>query len=150
MISPIKFVFTTMLLFVSLSLALVCGSRVVRFFFLTDNFIVSEFHSVCEMPLNNRCVTHYTIVRKDDLRGDFVPFGTEFEPDRLGPGVTFLKDEYGFLYKINNVSERWPYLKSQIILCLSGFLGLIFWYVLGGVGVSQDWLKRFIARFHGA
>jgi hypothetical protein len=138
---PVRFGLSWILLVASLAAAGTCGSRIVNFFFLTDNFVLGQSRLVCEMPLNNRCVTHYTIRRANGSVSDFVPFGNEFEDEKLLPGMRFEKNRNGFVYRINGLVENWPFLKSQVIVALFGILGLVIWFVTGGVQVWVIWLK---------
>jgi hypothetical protein len=137
-----------MLLAVSVVMALVCGARVARFFVLKENFVVVDSYPVCEMPLNNRCIEHYKVYGKNGSKEDITPFGTEFESGRLFKGVRFEKNNYGFSYKIDNTLERWPFLIQQLTFCLLGFLGIVLWYALGGVVISKNWLRAFVAQFN--
>lgn len=141
--NPVRFVFFGLLLMGSLAAAATCGSRVVRFFFLADSFVVGQSRLVCEMPLNNRCVTHYAIRRQDGVVSDFVPFGNEFEHGGLAPGLRFEKSNYGFMYRINGSVERWPFLREQVIIFLLGIVGLLVWVVGGGMQVWRGWIQSF-------
>lgn len=141
--NPVRFVFLGLLLMGSLAAAITCGSRIVRFFFLTDDFVVGQSRQVCEMPMNNRCVTHYVIHRSPGVVSDFVPFGDEFEHGRLVLGLRFEKNNYGFTYRINGSVERWPFLKWQAIVFSLGIVGLLLWVAVGGMQVWRDWIQSF-------
>lgn len=147
MTNPFKFVFTALLLFMSLAAIVVCGSRIVKFFSLLDNFVIGDSYLVCEKPLNNRCVRHYTIYRGNGLKSDFVPFGTEFTSNYLDKGLKFEKRDYGFSYKINDQYEQWPLLGQQVIIFFLGLFGLTFWCVLGGFEILKNWLRLLLTRW---
>ncbi len=138
---PLRFIFYWVLLVASLAAAGTCGSRIVSFFFLKDNFVLGASRQVCEMPLNNRCVTHYAIRRTNGTVSDFVPFGSEFEYEKLVPGMQFEKSHYGFVYRIDNSAEQWPFLESQAIVALLGILGLVIWFLTGGVRFLREWIS---------
>lgn len=140
-LTPIWFGVSMAILMASLAAAYTCGSCIVNFFFLTDSFVLGGSHQVCEMPLNNRCVTHFTIRRGNGVQSDLVLFGNEFENYRLVPGMTFDKQHVGFVYEIDGSVERWPFLKSQIMYMSLGVVGFIFWVFIGGIRVAVDWLK---------
>lgn len=142
-VNPVRFVFWGLILFVALAAVAICGSRIARFFFLTDSFVVGQSREVCETPLNNRCVTHYAVRRANGLVNDFVPFGDEFERGRLVPGTLFEKRNYGFLYRMNGSIERWPFLESQVIIFLLGIIGLLVWFMEGGLKTFRSWTQSF-------
>jgi hypothetical protein len=142
-LTPVRFVFSTLLFVLSLGCVVICGYRVARFFFLIDSFVIQKSRDVCEQPLNNRCVNHYTVLRQDGKIEDFVPFGSEFERNRLIDGLVFKKNKYGFSYEINGLKEEWPALESQVICVFLGMLGLLGWFAIGGLQVLICWIRGF-------
>lgn len=141
MFSPIRFVFTTIILAGSVLLISIPGTRIVRFFVLTDEFRVDGSRLVCEQPRNNRCVMHYTIDRPGMGADDFVPFGEQFSFYPLESGLSFKKNRRGFTYELNGRTERWPALWGQLRMLALGFLGLLVWFAIGGLGVLRSWLN---------
>ena len=138
---PVRFVFTALIIFGSVLLIGVAGTRVVRFYWLIDAFSVQGSHLVCEQPLNNRCVMHYTVERPGKDLDDFVPFGDQFVFYPLPNGLSFIKSRRGFTYLLNARFERWPALWKQFELILLGCVGLLVWCVIGGRRVFGSWLS---------
>ncbi len=139
--SPVRFALTTIIIAGSMLLIGVAGVRVIKFYLLIDQFTVRSSHLVCEQPLNNRCVMHYTIDRTKSGNDDFVPFGGQFTSYPLKVGLTFEKVRYGFSYKLDGHFEQWPGLWAQLRRVAFGFLGVFIWFAIGGVPVLRSWLK---------
>lgn len=133
------FVPLMMILALSLVATLVSGDRIARMYLLTVDFVVEQSYRVCEQPLNNRCVTHYSIRLSDRSTQDFVPFGTELGGD-FYEGEHIVKDSVGFRYMVGSLPERWPFLWQQTFIFLLGVGGLVLWYMLRGPGYLRLWI----------
>lgn len=124
--------FGLMLLLIGVSLfaIVVCAQRIIKTFTLSMDFVVEDSYQVCEQPLNNRCITHYTVKKSDGKEDDFVPFGYQFEEDLSLSDQHILKTRCSFIYQINGVEKPWPYLWQHIFVLLAGMAGIIFWFYL--------------------
>ena len=131
----------TMLLLLSTVAASTSTYQLFNFWDLSANFVVVSTHSVCEEPLNNRCVTHYVTRGANGTSGDLVPFGYEFEPGALEIGSRIVKHRNSFSNEINGKSELWPYLWQHIVVSLLGAAGLLLWCLAGGPKILVWWLR---------
>jgi len=119
-----------LLMCVSLYAIVVSAQRIRDTFLLSIDFVVESSHQVCEAPLNNRCVTHYTVKNGDGTEHDFVPFGDPFSDDLLVFDPHIVKTARSFTYEIGGREERWPYLWQHIFALFAGVVGLIFLFKL--------------------
>ena len=131
----------TMLLALSAYTTYTSTYQLFYFFGLSANFVVVSTRSVCEKPLNNRCVTHYITRNSNGTAGDIVPFGYEFASDALEPGSRVVKHGNSLYNDINGKQELWRYLWQHIVISLSGAVGLLLWYFSGGLNVLSWWLR---------
>jgi len=140
------FPFALMLLLVCVSIftIVVCARRISETFLLSMDFVVESSHQVCEMPLNNRCVTHYTVKNVDGTEDDFVPFGYQFWDDLLVSDPHILKAARSFTYEIDGTEKRWPYLWQHIFALFAGVAGLILSFKLISTRkLFFGWRRRF-------
>ena len=126
------FVFLNLLLFFGLVTVSVSLWQTVSFFSLSADFVVVSTDLECEQPLNNRCVRHYRVQSRDGKMSDFVPFGFEFDSEKLSKGTHLAKENYRFSYAANGVTEKWPYFWQHIAVFLLGVGCLFCWFRLGG------------------
>ena len=135
-----SFMFFTMLLFLSVVAASTSTYQLFNFWNLSANFVIVSTYAVCEKPLNNRCVTHYVTRNANGTSGDLVPFGYEFESEALEIGGRVVKRGNSFSNEINGKQELWPYLRQHVVVSLLGVVGLLIWYLGGGLKVLIWWL----------
>lgn len=119
----------------------ICGQRIVAMYSLQADFEITYIYKVCEQPLNNRCVTHYTIRLPDGSKNDFVPLGAAFDRVDMYEGSHIVKRHKGFAYEINGVPRRWPHMYEQFGLFLAGLVGLFAWWKGRGPGYMRLWLS---------
>jgi len=139
--NPFAFVAMIGLIFWSGIVVLICASRIATVFLSAEDFVVSTSFQVCEQPLNNRCVTHYSIVRAGGRFGDFVPFGYQFNHGLLVEGTHIAKSADSFTYVINGRPEQWPYLGSHVLALLGGIAGVLAWVFLIKMGILPMWFR---------
>ena len=113
------------------------------FWHLSIDSTIATTQLVCEMPLKNRCVTHYITKNSDGTVGELVPFGYQFEPKALRGGAHIFKHSNGFSYWVNGKAEQWPFLWQHICVSIGGLLGLCIWAALKGPKFLSDWLHSF-------
>ena len=136
----LSFVFFTMLLFLSAVAASTSTYQLYKFWNMSANFIIVSTYAVCEKPLNNRCVTHYLTRNANGTSGDLAPFGYEFEPEALETGSRIVKRGNSFSNEINGKQALWPYFWQHVVVSLLGAVGLLLWYLSGGLKVLFWWL----------
>lgn len=139
---PFVFVAAIALVFWSGFVVLLCANRIATVFFSAEDFVVGAPYQVCEKPLNNRCVTHYSIVRQDGSVSDFVPFGYQFEQSPLVEGTHIVKASTNFTYVINGSSKKWPYLDAHLMALIAGIGGVVAWFFLVRMGILPLWFRR--------
>jgi hypothetical protein len=140
--NPFAFVAMIALVFCSSFVVLLCANRIATVFFSADDFVVSTYYKSCEKPLNNRCDTHYSIIRQDGSVDDFLPFGYQFKHGSLVEGTHIVKGAQSFTYVINDDSERWPYLGAHVLALIAGICGVVVWFVLIRMGILPLWFKH--------
>ncbi|WP_267225609.1 hypothetical protein [Dyella silvae] len=139
--NPLAFVAMLGLIFWSGVVVLICASRIATVFFSAEDFVISTPYQVCEQPLNNRCETHYSIVRADGKVGDFVPFGYQFKHGLLVEGTHIAKSAASFSYVIDGTFEPWPYLGTHVLALLGGLCGVLTWLFLIRMGILPLWFR---------
>jgi hypothetical protein len=79
---------------------------------------------VCEQPLNNRCVTHYSIQNAGaQAPGDYRFYGYQFADGDLRAGNEVRKVGIGFAYSVNGRVKTWSH-GSEMSLWAAGALVL--------------------------
>lgn len=136
-----SFMFFTALLSLSAVVAATSTYQLFKFWSLSADFSVVSNYFACEKPLNNRCVTHYVTRSANGTSRDLVPFGNEFEPEALATGSRVVKRENSFSSEVNGKQELWPYLWQHVVVSLLGVVGLLLWYLGGGLKVLAWWLR---------
>ncbi|MHA6204931.1 hypothetical protein ACXU4B_10940 [Dyella soli] len=139
--NPVAFVAMLGLIFWSGLVVLICASRIATVFFSAEDFVVSSSHQVCEQPLNNRCETHYSIVRAGGKVVDFVPFGYQFNHGLLVEGTHIAKSAESFAYVIDGRTEQWPYLGSHFLALFGGITGVLAWLFFIRMGILPLWFR---------
>jgi len=139
--NPIAFVAAIGLIFWSSVVVLICATRIATVFFSAEDFVVKSSYQVCEPPLNNRCETHYSIVRSSGEGGDFVPFGYQFKRGLLVEGTHIAKSAASFAYVIDDRPEQWPYLGTHALALLGGIGGALAWLFLIKMGILPLWFR---------
>ncbi|WP_199101145.1 hypothetical protein [Dyella sp. ASV21] len=139
--NPFAFVAAIGLIFWSGVVVLICASRIATVFFSAEDFVVRTPYQVCEQPLNNRCETHYSIVRAGGETGDFVPFGYQFKPGLLVEGTHIDKSAASFAYVIDDRPEQWPYLGAHVLALAGGVGGVLAWLFFVRMGILPLWFR---------
>lgn len=145
-LNPLLFAPVTLVLVLSLLAVSLCGSSIVAMFFLRTDFAIERAYKVCEQPLNNRCVSHYTIRSSDGGIRDLVPFGQVLDSGDFFEGAHITKRNVGFDYSLNGIARRWPSLREQWLLFSGGAVGLVVWWSLRGPDFLRLWLDRAFHR----
>ena len=99
--------------------------------FYTTHFAIDEFdyrvigsRLVCAQPLNNRCVTHYSIQNSGaQAPGDYRFYGYQFAEGDLLAGNDVRKVGIGFAYSVNGRVKTWSH-GSEMSLWAAGALVL--------------------------
>jgi hypothetical protein len=139
--NPFAFVAAIGLIFWSCVVVLICTSRIATVFFSAEDFVVRTSYQVCEQPLNNRCETHYSIVRAGGKVGDFVPFGYQFKHGLLVEGTRIAKSAASFAYVIDDRPELWPYLGTHVLALSGGIGGVLAWLFFIRMGLLPLWFR---------
>lgn len=139
--NPFAFVAMIGLIFWSGVVVLICATRIATVFFSTEDFVVSTSYQVCEQPLNNRCETHYSIVRPGGEIGDFVPFGHQFNQGLLVERIHIAKGAGSFAYFIDGKPEQWPYLGIHVFALFGGIAGILAWLFFIRMGILPLWFR---------
>ena len=99
-------------------------------FYATFDFVILKIDRICEQPLNNRCVDHYLVKRKDGGYETLTPSAYKFRESELVTGNSLKKNRFALRYEVNGRSVRWDYFTLHVMgIGLSGLI-FVWWQYL--------------------
>lgn len=100
------------------------------------DFQILRTSTVCEAPLNNRCVNHFEVRDGSGIVSDFVPSGWTIPKEQLVVGNHVKKNRLSVDYSVNDVDMTWKYLNFHLILAMCGGALLVVWYLITRAMIS--------------
>jgi len=94
------------------------------------DFTVLKIETICEKPLNNRCVDHYSVINKNGASVDLTLSAYKLRPNEVVVGNSLKKDRFSLEYWVNGKKVQWEYFFLHIMVITMSVLCFIWWQYL--------------------
>lgn len=112
-------------------LAILSIVSLVAQYYAAFNFVILKIDRTCEQPpLNNRCVDHYLVKRKDGSSETLMPSAYKFRESELVVGNSLMKEKFSLDYWVNERKVQWAYLTLHLVGIALSFILFVWWQYL--------------------
>ena len=91
---------------------------------------IMEVKSVCEQPLNNRCVFQYSVEQGNGTLNKINLPGYMFRDSELAAGNKIKKSRFSFEYRVNDKLVSWGFVGHYLTILALSLLALGLWRYL--------------------
>ena len=100
---------------------------VISAFVVDYDMRILNVQTICEQPLNNRCVYQYSIDKGDGSLNNIEFTGYLFRDSELVVGNQIKKSKFSFVYQVNGNIVSWGYAWHYLTFFIFSIFALVLW-----------------------